>query len=239
MTSVLIWLAAIAAVAVLYSARYRVLRKIGRFLVVDDGQPPCDAIVILNGNISTRTFRAVDLYKRHRAPVLIARLADTEEVRLGVIPNISDATRELLLRRGVPDDDITVLVSDRWIAGTWAEAILLCDRIRSKGYRRVAIVTDAFHTRRARWAFRRVMGDDGVVFACAATPYSLALADQWWRSEYGLVQVVVEYIKFLHYRRMARRQGSGRVPSLQDLPPAAPVRQQVIGESPDARSQNG
>lgn len=235
MTSVLIWLAAVAAVAVLYSARYRVLRKIGRFLVVDDGQPPWDAIVILNGNISTRTFRAVDLYKRRRAPVLIARLADTEEVRLGVIPNISDATRELLRRRGVADEDIAVLASDRWVAGTWAEAILLCDRIRREGYKSVTIVTDAFHTRRARWAFRRVMGDDSVAFTCAATPYSLALVGQWWRSEYGLVQVVVEYIKFLHYRRMGRRPGGGEGPSLEDLPSAAPVRQQVIGESPDSR----
>ncbi|MDZ7839544.1 MAG: YdcF family protein [Gammaproteobacteria bacterium] len=234
MTSVFFWLAAIAAAAVLYSARYRVLRKIGRFLVVDDGQPSGDAIVILNGNISTRTYRAVDLYNRRRAPVLIARLADTEEVRIGVIPNISDATRELLRRRGVADDDIAVLVSDRWIAGTWPEAILLCDHIRRNGYRSVTIVTDAFHTRRARWTFRRVMGDECVVFTCAATSYSLALVDQWWRSEYGFVQVVVEYIKFLHYRRLAR-SARGDGPALEDLPPAAPVRQQVIGQDGDLR----
>lgn len=231
MTSMYIWLAVLAGAAILYSARHWLLRKTGRLLVVNDGLPACDAIVLLNGNISTRTYRAVELHDMTGAPILVARLADTEEVRIGVIPNVTDATRELLLRRGVASRDIQVLTSDRWIAGTWAEAILLCARIRENGYRAVTIVTDAFHTRRARWAFQKVMRDDEVRFTCAATPYSLRLVDQWWRSEYGIVQVIIEYIKFVHYRRLqraARRQGP---PSESDLPPAGPLRREVAGEN--------
>lgn len=232
MTSAHFWIAAIGAAALLYSARHWLLRKTGGFLVVNDDPAACDAIVLLNGNISTRTYRAAALHQRTGAPVLIARLADTEEVRLGVIPNISDATRELLQRRGVGADHIEVLTSERWVAGTWAEAIVLCGLIRRRGWRAVTIVTDAFHTRRARWAFRRVMRDPDVAFACAATPYSLRLMDQWWRSEYGLVQVVIEYIKFLHYLRLqrgARRRGR---PSESDLPAAASTRRVVTGDEP-------
>jgi uncharacterized SAM-binding protein YcdF (DUF218 family) len=229
MTSVCIWLAVLGAAAGVYSARYWVLRKIGRFLVVDDDPVSCDAIVLLNGNLSTRAYRAVEVYNRYRAPILIARLADTEEVLLGVIPNISDATRELLIRRGVAAADIIVVTSNRWVAGTWAEAILLCARIRKSGYGAVTIVTDAFHTRRARWTFRKVMRDDKVEFACAATAYSLKLADQWWRSEYGLVQVFVEYIKFGHYRRLQHAAARRDPPAERDLPPLARTRREVTG----------
>jgi len=220
---------ALAAAVLLYCARRRVLRAIAAFLVVDDAGGGCDAIVVMNGNISTRSYRALDLYAHSRAPVLMARLADTEEVRLGVIPNITDATRRLLVMRGVPASDIHVLTSQRWVAGTWAEAIILCAALRERGCRRVSIVTDAFHTRRARFAFRGVMGDDNVVFQCAATRYSLGLMDRWWRSEYGLVQVVVEYIKFVHYLRL-RRRARRRRPSESDLPAAASGRRLVSGE---------
>lgn len=230
MTSVFIWFAVFGVAAVLYSARYWMLRKIGRFLVVDDGQRTFDAIVLLNGNISTTTYRAVELYNERRAPILIARLADTEEVRIGVIPNITDATRDLLLRRGVAGDDIDVLCSDRWVAGTWGEAIMLCDRIRENRYRAVTIVTDAFHTRRARWTFRKLIRDKDVAFTCAATRYSLNLVDRWWRSEYGTVQVVIEYIKVVHYQRMQRAAKRRGPPSELDLPPADQSRRAVSGD---------
>ena len=219
----------LALLLTLYSTRRLILRALARFLVVDDCRRPCDAIVLLNGNISTRTYRAVELYKRNRTPILMARLADTEEVRLGVIPNISDATRDLLSRLGVSEIDITVLSSDHWVAGTWAEAIILCAHIRARAYRTVAIVTDAFHTRRARWTLRKVMRDDNVEFFCAATPYSLGLTDQWWRSEYGVVNVIIEYIKFAHYQRMQHGVKRRPPPSETDLPPADETRRFVSG----------
>jgi len=139
----------------------------------------------------------------------------------------------------VPADDIELLCSQRWVAGTWAEAILLCERIRAEGYREIVIVTDAFHTRRARWTFRNVVGDENVSFTCAATPFSLRLVDIWWRSEYALVQVFIEYIKFIHYHRLARAAGRA-VPLVEaDLPPAEPIRRQATGEDEPGNAAGG
>ena len=217
---------------IIYTARYRLLRAVGSFLISNDREyENCDAIVLMNGNISTRPFRAAELHKKYRAPILIARLADTEEVRLGVIPNISEATRDLLFRLNVAPSDIHLLRSEHWIAGTWSEAILHCDYIRANNCRKIIIVTDAFHTRRAHWAFRKVMQNDDVVFRAAATRYSLDLAGRWWRSEYGLVQLVVEYLKFLHYRRLGRSAKHKPAPVESDLPLAGDVRPIVHGQS--------
>lgn len=221
--------ALIALLAVVYWGRRRILGALGAFLVIEETGRSCDVMLLLNGNISTRAYRAVELYKNRRTPIVLARLADTEEVRLGVIPNISEATRELLIRLGVRRSDITLLASERWVAGTWDEAILLCAHMRARGYRSAAIVTDAFHTRRARWTFRNVMRDDSIVFSCVATRYSVNLMDRWWRTEYGLVQVFVEYIKFLHYRHIHRGARHRPPPSEEDLPAAAEARRLVAG----------
>ncbi len=229
----LAWIIIAAAVALLLALRRPLLRAAVRPLVAtDEIARPCDAIIVMNGNISTRPRLAARLHRMLAAPVLLARLADTEEVRLGVIPNVSEATRRLLIRLGVAPEQAVLVASDRWIAGTWAEASLLCDTIRERGWRRVVIVTDCYHTRRARWTFRRLMADSAVEFLCAATPYSLGTRSWWWRSEYGLVQVTVEYLKFLHYIRLARRhRGPATAPA---LPSADTVRRSLVdGEFSD------
>jgi uncharacterized SAM-binding protein YcdF (DUF218 family) len=211
--------------AALHLSRQKWLRAIGNFLIaVDTATPDYDAIVLMNGNISTRPFRAAKLYKERPAPILLARLADTEEVRMGVIPNISESTCTLLTRLGVPEGEIRFLKSERWIAGTWDEAILLCAYVRKNNYRKVLIVTDAFHTRRARWAFRKVMSDDNFEFYCAGTPVTLNIANHWWSSEYGIVQVLVEYLKFMHYRRLFRATKNSPRPQESDLPLARDIR---------------
>jgi len=232
MSILYIYLLAVGFFVIIYVARHRLLRAIGNFLISKDKPgEECDAIVLMNGNISTRPFCAVELHKKYRAPILIARLADTEEVRLGAIPNISEATRDLLVRLDVPPGDIHLLQSEHWIAGTWGEAILHCAYFRAHNYRKIIIVTDAFHTRRAIWAFRKVIRNDAVELSCVATRYTLDIASQWWRSEYGLVQVVVEYLKFLHYRRLASSGKNNPAPVESDLPLARDIRPIVHGQS--------
>ncbi len=216
----------LAALALAWLVRRPLLRAAARFLVIHDGDDvDADVIVLMNGNISTRPYLAAEYYRRRRVPVLLARLADTEEVRLGVIPNVSEATVTLLERLGVVAGDVELLGADGWVSGTWNEALLHRDRIRAGGWRRIVVVTDAFHTRRARWAFRQLMSGDGVEIRCAATRFSRDLAERWWSNEYSLVQVVVEYLKFLHYRRSRRRFPTEAA----DLPAAAAVRRMARG----------
>ena len=225
--SILPWiLPPLAALAIAWLARRPLLRAVARFLVVhDETVGEVDAIVLMNGNISTRPYLAAEIYRRRRAPILLARLADTEEVRLGVIPNVSEATVVLLGKLGVDPADIELLGAQGWVSGTWNEALLHRDRIRERGWRRFVVVTDAFHTRRARWAFRQLMPDDDVSLYCAATRFSRDLAERWWASEYALVQVVVEYLKFAHYRRARRYFPVDAA----DLPSAAAVRRMARG----------
>ncbi len=226
-----LFLIVICIVVAIYLFRAHILRPIASFLIsnIPAHQKP-DAIVLMNGNISTRPFLVAELYKKFRAPILIARLADTQEVRMGVIPNISESTRELLIRLDVPAQDIHLLSTTRWVAGTWNEAILLCDTIRENNWQKINIVTDAFHSRRACWAFRKVMKNETVDFRCSSTRFTLDVANQWWRSEYGVCQLVVEYLKFAHYLRLARA-AKHTMPNQSDLPQADDIRPVIHGQS--------
>ncbi|MEM7193902.1 MAG: ElyC/SanA/YdcF family protein [Pseudomonadota bacterium] len=184
-----------------------------------------DAIVLMNGNLSTRTYAAKSLCDRTGAPIFIVRLADTEEVSLGVIPNISEASVQLLHRLGVGDSSVHLLDTPYWIAGTWSEALAVRDFLDSKPVRNICIVTDLYHTRRACWTFRQVLGSKYRITAYS-TAFSRATRTEWWRSEYGLVQVAVEFLKFAHYRWSFFR---GRRPKqLNDLPPAREIRSKIV-----------
>ncbi|MFT5116077.1 MAG: uncharacterized SAM-binding protein YcdF (DUF218 family) [Parasphingorhabdus sp.] len=216
----------------IFFARKIILSRIGNFLLINNTRAPdFDAMVVMNGNISTRVFYAAELYKKHPVPILIARLADTREVRMGIIPNISEASCKLLLKLGVTDDDIKLVDSERWISGTWGEAILLGGFIRAQNYTSICIVTDAFHSRRALWTFKKVIARDDIDIFCVATPYSRKLIKHWWRSQYGLVQVVVEYLKFVHYQRLARSLKKNPSVDETDLPMAREVWRLVSGDS--------
>ena len=227
-------LVVLALLAVLYLFRRPILGRIGKFLVSDNGDlSASDLVILLNGNISTRPFRVVELFKEKQLPVVFARLADTQEVRMGVIPNISEATRNLMIKSGVPEEHIHLLKSNRWIASTWEEAIMICEFMAQNGYTRALIVTDSFHTRRARWTFRKVMGDPGVSFECVPTALSMSMMKGWWRSEYAMIQVFQEYIKFLHYQWRWHVASKKRRPGESDLLLAKDVRPLVCGRKAD------
>ena len=79
------------------------------------------------------------------------------------------------------------------------------------------------------WAFHRILGE-GFEIRCARSRFSEGLAGQWWRSEYGLVQVVIEYLKFAHYWMQYRNSSDtgGDV----YLPDENLVREVICGKAP-------
>jgi len=125
-------------------------------LVVADELAAADAIVVLGAPLGAgdrptaalaeRIEAAATLYARGGAPVVVA----TGGVTAGATRAEAAVMAEQLIARGVPA--AAILVEDR--ARSTAEnaafvAALLGDR------RRVWLVTQPFHARRARWLFRR------------------------------------------------------------------------------------
>ena len=106
-------------------------------------------------------------------------------------------TRKVLLARGVADADILTLPGES--GSTHAEAIALGRFLEENPGATVSVVTTNFHTRRARWIFRRVLGKraDGLRFVAA--PTDGFDATNWWQFEAGFRTYSSEYLKLLVY----------------------------------------
>ena len=122
---------------------------------------PADAVVVLgaplraDGTLSTlaeeRVRAGVALWRRGLAPVICLVGGHGPSAMGG-----SDAEAEGMARwvraMGVPESALRV---DRRSTSTYTNALRAAELLLPEGRRRVWLVTQPFHTRRARWYFRR------------------------------------------------------------------------------------
>jgi uncharacterized SAM-binding protein YcdF (DUF218 family) len=97
----------------------------------------------------------------------------------------------------VPADRVTVLPGV--VDSTFDEAGSLARFLDAHPDATVAIVTDDYHTRRARRAFRKVLGDRARQLRFAATPVDGVAADNWWQTPAGFRTYVGETFKAGYY----------------------------------------
>ncbi len=151
-------LAGTAVLVTCWATRARLLRAAASWL--DVGEPPrkADYVMLLNGGEDSRPFAAAALLKAHWVRcVLVAETAPSPAVRDGIMPPDYEIDRRVLLKRGVPAADVTVLTG--MAATTYDEAVALDTFLQNKPNARVLVVTSDYHTRRSRWVFARVLGD--------------------------------------------------------------------------------
>lgn len=193
-------LIACLAGGIAYGCRNTLLADVGRFLVINDALESSDVIYVLNGDPNSRPVQAAELFKRKLAPrVFIARAASSPLNDLRVTPNTTDMSIAVMERLGVPGSLITVLSMPNGVRSTYDEASLLRNSMEQRSMRRAIIVTSAFHTRRARWIFRKLLPEDRFKVMMSATPDPKYNERNWWRSEDGLIACNNEYLKLAYY----------------------------------------
>ena len=147
----------------IYLARHPLMRFAGEGLVVEDQLERSDAIILLSDDnfYADRATRAAELYRQNLAPTVVA-----SGVRLRPYAGISELMTHDLVERGVPKERVVPFPQDA--DNTREEAEALKTLARQKGWKSVIIVTSNYHTRRARYIFRKVFpGDIKVAMASA------------------------------------------------------------------------
>lgn len=193
-------LAAAALPAVLWAARWRILAAAGAFLVNAGPAQQADLILLLNGDLDTRPAAAAGLWKRGLAPrVAIARSESSRAVQMGLVPNITDLAIEMLMRDGVPREAVDEMPFPGGITSTRDEAQALKAWLRQHPASRILVVTNAIHTRRARWIFRKTLRDLDVELVFHAVPDRRYRVERWWENEHGFLGVYNEYLKLVYY----------------------------------------
>lgn len=175
-------LAATLAAAVVVAAPYW-LAAIGHWLAMPGEPEPADVIAVHGGN-RARTRYAVELYQQGLAP----RLWHT-----GYAETTDEVTNEVIAA-GVPADSVAYLSS----VSTWTDAGAIVAAARDSGARRVLVVTDWWHSRRAFCADQQRLDDPQVTLVFAASP-APAGPDSWWQHERTRGHVLSELAKIGYY----------------------------------------
>ena len=185
--------------SVAWVGRAPLLRGVARAWVVNDPLTRADVILVLGGGPSTRPFAAAKLFHQGLAPlILLTNPQPSGTTELGLAPTEADLERSILLKKNVPATNI--VIAPQYVSSTYEEALAVRAWARTNAVKRIIIATDVFHTRRARWVFRKELGSAGIQVQMDAVPVREYSLTNWWTKDLGIVALQNEILKYAYYR---------------------------------------
>ena len=177
--------------------------NVGRWLSPQQPLQRADAIFVLAGTVAERPLEAADLYRAgYASQIVLTR--DTPEPavavaasRGAVMPQRFELNRAMLVRLGVPES--ALIVPDRVHDNTASEAATLRNIATNRGWKRVIVVSSAYHLRRVAIACRHQLQGTGIELVLRATRYDPAVPNRWWTRRNDIRWVVSEVPKVLAY----------------------------------------
>jgi len=191
---------AAAAIAILLGvalggAHEWVLLAVGDALVIRDELVPADVIHVISGP-DHRTDHAIQLYQQGYGRRMFFTGGWCPEIE----GNHAERGRDRAVEQGVPEQ--AVAIDGSWVTSTYSEALRLkafLDGAEQPGIRSVIVVSDAHHLRRARWAYRQVLGAE-IELQMAAVPFEQSpFRRRWWTDAASRQFVWGEYRKIVYY----------------------------------------
>lgn len=158
------------------------------------GQPQqADAIVILGGDSGARSLRGLELYRMQFAPLILLTVVGDKELPTeyaigGRVKILSDG--------GIRKDVIEFVPAAR---NSWQEAERILSLARSRGFRRVIVVSDPPHMLRLEWTWRKVFRGETVSYVLLPSSPAWWNAGRWWKNRQSFRFVVTEYLKLGYY----------------------------------------
>lgn len=171
-----------------------------RMFYANTAQKDADALVILAGWPSSRLPRAVMAIKEgYSYKVIITDTQEKESVYPDIFKTQKRVVQEVLEREKIPARYLQN--HNGGVTSTFDEAYDVAAYCKQHRLARIILVTDAFHSGRALYAFQKVFkltGTDTIV-QVLPTRNREQMRD-WFKTESGWVTVFMEVLKTLYYR---------------------------------------
>jgi len=173
--------------AVLYLARHPILRIAAESWIIEDSFDKADALIVLGDDnfYADRATRGAELFREGKAPVIVA---SGRRLRPGA--GIAELMEHDLVERGVPRDKIVRFAHDA--DSTLEEAQAVARLTTERKWRSVIVVTSNFHTRRARYIFRRVFPRGMEVRVASARDGDFD-PGRWWEKRKSIKELTREF----------------------------------------------
>jgi uncharacterized SAM-binding protein YcdF (DUF218 family) len=193
--------AIVAGALVVWLAPGWALPPLAHYLNISTPPRPVDYVLILNGDPDTRPFAAAAIARAGLAKEVLltrqARAFDAASVQDGSVISEHELTKKILHARGIPDERIVILPGE--IGSTADEARELAKFLEAKPTATVTVVTNGFHTRRARMVFGRMLGANASRVSFVGVPREDVDEETWWQTPDGCATYLMEYCKIPYY----------------------------------------
>ena len=176
------------------------------WVVLDEKVTPSDAVVVLNTGPEyfPRLIEAADLYRKGLTDQVVINGNRKSDVFREIeakgfkrcCPWYEDSLR-ILSMFGVPREKVISLgVEDAY--DTTTEAAAVGKEVIRRGYRRIIITTSKYHTRRAKFIWKRLYGNRLSISSVSAKtdPFD---PNSWWRDGRQIRWVLSEYGAWVFY----------------------------------------
>lgn len=161
-----------------------------------------DYIIVLMGSPTNRPAAAAKAVINGFAPKLL--MADCETNALeeaNIMPRESLVSKTLAERQGLLSNQIEIISSAKRVTSTVDEALAFRDYFKSQQIKpkRIIIATSWYHSSRAKWIFEKALFDMPIQIDSIAIAEPKFDSTNWWNSEFGMIVVFEEYIKWMRY----------------------------------------
>jgi uncharacterized SAM-binding protein YcdF (DUF218 family) len=136
----------------------------------------------------------VALFKKGYAPALVS--SGTAPYLPGVRQSFAELGADYMVSLGAPRDAM-ILLPDT--TSTRDEALACRQLAQENGLTSLLVITDNFHTRRARLTFRNAFADSGIRIILVGAEPEWFPVNVWWTQERSLLAVLEEYAKLILY----------------------------------------
>lgn len=193
----------IIIILLLFIFRGHWLSAYAGLFTVNNATKGADMMVVLSGNIESRPAYAAKLFQQGYAKRLFLTQEKKRESPMAEYVKARNFYAEMMLRKGGVDVEWLPNVKDG-ATSTFDEAYDLAAFLQqdTTNIQRVILVTDAFHTRRASLAFKKVLKNNGlghIRLEMAASPNNYFDESSWYQHEKGLILYFEETLKILFY----------------------------------------
>lgn len=185
----------VAVAVVAYQERFSIASSYASLFVVDTATKGADAILILSGNIETRSAKALELHKEGYSTQIWTFSAIQRETKYpDILKSQNVLLAEILTHEGLDKLYILPSVKKNGATSTFDEAYDLVSYLQSNPLNRVILVTDGFHTLRSKIAFEKVFKKFNIQtkleFAPSFSPQFKL--DEWYKYEKSLYRLLVK-----------------------------------------------
>ena len=174
LAKLIVFLAILIVFFALYLVRHPIFRFAAESWVIEDPLDKADALIVLGDDnfYADRATRAAQLFREGKAPLVVA-----SGRRLRPTAGIAELMEHDLVERGVPKGKILRFPQDG--DSTQEEAEALAKLAKTKNWHKGIVVTSNYHTRRARYIFRRVF-PQGIEVRVASARDGDFDPENWW-----------------------------------------------------------